>query len=411
MAIDLHSTPIVTNLAVALYMLSISIFPLWWSSFSERLGRRSIYVVSFLLFIVFSVLAAVSSNVTMLIVMRAFAGGAAASVQAVGAGTIADVWEVHERGRAMGWFYLGPLMGPLLAPVIGGSLSQHFGWQATMWFLAIYGAVIWLFIVFCLPETLVRRAHKPQQPATAGPQPPATEEQEDRGPAVDAAGASEQPLGLTRTRSAARSLQEQTSRAANIFKQVIVDPLALVLYLRFPAVLATVLFAGVAFGSLFVLNISIQSTFSSPPYAYPQLIVGVLYVPPSIGYILGSVLGGPWMDYIMARNARRAGRRDPETGKLLYLPEQRLGENAWTAASVYPTALIAYGWMVQKGVHWAGPSVANLLFGFGSMLIFGCATTMLTEFMPRQSSSGVALNNFVRNILSCVSYIPTPPLR
>lgn len=72
------------------------------SSFSETLGRRTIYVVSFSLFVVFSVLSAISTTITMLIVFRVLGGGAAASVQAVGAGTIADLWEPFERGRAMG---------------------------------------------------------------------------------------------------------------------------------------------------------------------------------------------------------------------------------------------------------------------------------------------------------------------
>ena len=90
------------NLSVALYMLSMSIFPLWWSSFSERFGRRTIYIVSFALFVVFAILSAVAKNISMLIVSRMLSGGAAASVQAVGAGTIADMWEPRERGKAMG---------------------------------------------------------------------------------------------------------------------------------------------------------------------------------------------------------------------------------------------------------------------------------------------------------------------
>lgn len=53
---------------------------------------------------------------------------------------------------------------------------------------------------------------------------------------------------------------------------------------------------------------------------------------------------------------------------------------------------------------------ANFFFGVGSMLIFGMATTMLTEFMPKKSSAGVALNNFVRNILSCVGSVVASPL-
>jgi len=53
---------------------------------------------------------------------------------------------------------------------------------------------------------------------------------------------------------------------------------------------------------------------------------------------------------------------------------------------------------------------ANFFFGLGSMIIFGLATTMLTEFMPKRSSSGVAVNNFVRNIFSCVGGILGQPL-
>jgi hypothetical protein len=78
---DFHSPEKITNLSVALYMLSMSIFPLWWSSFSETLGRRTIYIFSFALFVVFGVLSAVATNISMLIVMRMLSGGAAASVQ------------------------------------------------------------------------------------------------------------------------------------------------------------------------------------------------------------------------------------------------------------------------------------------------------------------------------------------
>lgn len=38
------------------------------------------------------------------------------------------------------------------------------------------------------------------------------------------------------------------------------------------------------------------------------------------------------------------------------------------------------------------------------------STTMLTEFMPKKASSGVAVNNFVRNIFSCVGGVVAQPL-
>lgn len=54
--------------------------------------------------------------------------------------------------------------------------------------------------------------------------------------------------------------------------------------------------------------------------------------------------------------------------------------------------------------------LANFLFGIGSMLIFSMATTMLTEFMPRRASTGIAVNNFVRNLCSCGGAVVALPL-
>ncbi|KAK3325596.1 major facilitator superfamily domain-containing protein [Apodospora peruviana] len=392
MSSDLHASPTIVNLTVALYMLSMSIFPLWWSSFSETLGRRSIYVVSFTLFVVFSILSAVSVNISMLVIMRILAGGASASVQAVGAGTIADIWETAERGTAMGYFYLGPLCGPVFSPIIGGALSQAYGWRSTMWFVTIYGGVSMIFIVFGLPETLANK----RKPLSSS---------------LSMAGtADDQQQQLHRVVSTTQSVKLKTKQAAAMFKRFFIDPLRVLAYLRYYPVQVSVYSASVCFFSLFILNISIQSTFSAALYNFSGIIVGLLYLPLSLGYVVASLFGGRWIDYIMAREARRAERYDPTSGKLVYLPEDRMKENMWLAATLYPGALIWYGWTAQHGVHWVVLVVATFFFGCGSMLVFGAVTTMLTEFMPHRSSSGVAVNNFVRNIFSCVGAVVAEPL-
>lgn len=316
-------------------MLAMSIFPLWWSSFSETLGRRTIYISSFTLFLVFNVLCAVSQNITMLIVMRILGGGAAASVQAVGAGTIADIWEVRERGRAMGYFYLGPLMGPLLAPIIGGALAMKWGWRSTQWFLAIYGSVVLICLIFALPETLKNRK------ALA-----VSAEQEVKGGAG-------QRMGLSRT-SSRQVVQMKTRKWVEMLKRAFIDPLKIILYLRFPAVLITVYYASITFGSLYILNISLQATFEKPPYNFSTIEVGLVYIPNSLGYMAASVLGGKWTDTIMAREARKAKRYD-EHGNLKYIPEDRMRENAWIAAFMYPAALVWYGWTAEKHTFWLVP--------------------------------------------------------
>lgn len=322
----------ITNMSVAVYMLSMAIFPLWWSSFSERLGRRTIYITSFILFVVFGVLSAVSTNIAMLIVMRVFSGGAAASVQAVGAGTIADIWEVRERGRAMGIFYLGPLCGPLFAPIIGGALGHGLGWRSTQWFLVIYGVLTVIAIIFALPETLAK-------PLLIKP---------------------ETRPDLTRTTTRASTVAKTKSFLAHL-NQIFVQPLTILAWLRYPPVLLTVYYASITFGSLYILNISVQATFSAEPYGFSTLIVGLLYIPNSAGYLLASIFGGRWIDNIMHREAQKAGRYD-EKGRLILRPEDRMQENAWIAAILWPGALIWYGWTAEKGVLWICPMIANCAY-------------------------------------------------
>ncbi|KAL6891726.1 MFS general substrate transporter [Trichoderma longibrachiatum] len=377
---DLHTTEDIANLSVALYMISMSIFPLWWSSFSEQFGRRSIYIISFALFLVFAVLSAVSANIAMLIVFRVLTGGASASVQAVGAGTIADIWESRERGRAMSTFYLGPLLAPLIAPIVGGALAQGFGWKATMWFLAIYGLVILLLLIFCLPETLARK-HKAEEPESTT---------------------------TIRRMTTAESARVRTRNVAASAKRIFIDPLSVLLFLRFPPVFITVFTAAIAFGALFISNISIQQKFSQPPYNFSEIIIGLMYIPAGLGYFVASILGGRWIDKIMARQAIKANRYDAN-GKLIYLPEDRFKENIWLANTMYPIGLLIFGWTLNYGIIFIVPAIGSFIFGAASMLVFSAATTMLTEFVRKKSSAGVAVNNFVRNILSCVGVIVAAP--
>lgn len=318
-------------------MLSMSIFPLWWSSFSERLGRRTIYLASFVLFVVFNCLCAISHSIAMLIVMRMLSGGASASVQAVGAGTIADLWDVRERGRAMSIFYLGPLCGPLLAPIFGGLLAQRWGWRSTLWFLAAWGAVTVIFILFALPETLVQT--KPVLP--------------------DVTDDEERNMSRPLSRVSSRQVVRSTTRWLKMLKIVFIDPLKIVLYLQYIPVLLSVYYASIAFGSLYVLNISVEDTFSKAPYEFSTIIVGLLYIPNSLGYFVASMFGGRWMDSIMQREAKKANRID-EKGRYIYRPEDRMRENAWLGAFLYPAGLIWYGWSAEKGVFWLVPVCGSI---------------------------------------------------
>lgn len=147
-ASSLNTTVALVNISVGMYLLALGIFPMWWSNFSER------HVLSFTWFLIFSIACAFSNSVSSLIIMRLLSGAGASAVQACGAATVSDLYIQEERGTALGLFYLGPLLGPFLSPIIGGAVSEAWNWRAGMWFMVILCGFNLLMIVFLLPETL-----------------------------------------------------------------------------------------------------------------------------------------------------------------------------------------------------------------------------------------------------------------
>lgn len=219
----------------------------------------------------------------------------------------------------MGIFFLGPMLGPLVSPIIGGAVAIKWNWRSTQWVMVIYGFLIFLLVLFFLPETSNIQSRQSKN---------ATTEHEKR----------------------RKSLTPWVFTAAN----VIISPVKVARLLRFMPIFFTVYYNAMTFASYYLVNITIQTVFSSSPYSYSSLIIGLLYTPSALGAILGSVLGGRWTDYIMNREATKAGRYD-ENGNIQFLPEDRVRENAWIAALIYPAALVWFGWTADKHIFWFVP--------------------------------------------------------
>lgn len=200
--------------------------------------------------------------------------------------------------------------------------------------LKIATAVILILIVSVLPET-IKNAKEPSAEASIEFPNVESSPQELR---------SMFPLHLA----------EQKDKAyLSWFRMVIIDPFRIIGLMRFPAIAFTVYYASVTFASLALMNISLQSTFSKPPYNFSTFITGFTYFPGSVGFLVASLFGGVWMDRIMRREAIKAQRHDGE-GRLVYHPEDRMQENAWIGAIMYSLALIWYGWTAERGVFWVG---------------------------------------------------------
>ncbi|MEM9243439.1 MAG: MFS transporter [Pseudomonadota bacterium] len=139
-----------TNIAVViwsvtLYALVLSASILLFGHLADRLGRLRIYVFGLILFAFSSLLCGASLSIGMLIFCRGIQGLSAAMMQATSIALITTRLRAAELTKAMS--ILGMLigLGPMLGPVIGGSILSTLGWRWIFWInipiclLALYG--------------------------------------------------------------------------------------------------------------------------------------------------------------------------------------------------------------------------------------------------------------------------------
>ena len=125
------------SFVVSVYVLGYAFGPILIAPLSELYGRVPVYHVCNVMFIVFTVACAVSSNLNMLIGWRFLQGTFGSCPLTIGGGTISDTIIQEKRGGVMAIWALGPLMGPVIGPVAGGYLAQVKGWRWVFWIIAM----------------------------------------------------------------------------------------------------------------------------------------------------------------------------------------------------------------------------------------------------------------------------------
>lgn len=98
------------------------------SFLANKLGRRTYFIGSILLFTVASVLCGQASGIWELVVWRFIQGIGGGALLTVAQTILVESYRPEDLDKANGLFGLGVVMGPALGPVIGGLLIDNYSW-------------------------------------------------------------------------------------------------------------------------------------------------------------------------------------------------------------------------------------------------------------------------------------------
>jgi MFS family permease len=302
-----------------------------------------------------------------------FAGMGGAGCITLGAGLIADLFPIEQRGLATAMWSCGPLIGPVVGPIAGGFIGETIGWRWIFWVVMIAAGVVSFGIEILYRETyaavLIRRKTERLS----------------------------KELGRSDLRSAYETTTKQVS-LSSAMKQDLKRPILLLI--RSPIILLLSLYVAVIYGLLYLFFTTIASVFMTQ-YGFSAGLSGLAFLGIGLGYFIGLALYGLTNDRIVMKLVQRNG------GK--YEPEMRLPAMI-VFASLLPISFFWYGWSVDKNVHWIVPIIGMLPYGIGLMGVFLPVQTYIIDSYQEYAASANASLTTVRSLVGAVLPLAGPQL-
>ena len=114
--------------AISSYLLAAAVVQPLAGWIGRRFGEVRTFVISNLLFIVFSALCGLATTMPMLIAARLMQGLVSGPMMSVAQALLLRNYPVHLRGLAMGLWAMVVIVAPILGPILGGWITDNFSW-------------------------------------------------------------------------------------------------------------------------------------------------------------------------------------------------------------------------------------------------------------------------------------------
>ncbi len=134
------------------YMLTSTITMAIYGKLADLFGRKRLYVVGVIIFLIGSALSGLSQNMDQLIFFRALQGIGGGAVMIISFAMIADVFPPAVQAKYQGMIGAVAALSSIVGPLLGGWITDNFSWRWTFYINVPVGIVALIIIVGALPN-------------------------------------------------------------------------------------------------------------------------------------------------------------------------------------------------------------------------------------------------------------------
>jgi multidrug resistance protein len=148
-----HISEVVNFLGITTFTTGFSVAPMILAPFSEINGRRPVFLVTGIMFVVCTLCCAVTRSFPGMLVARFFTGVGASTFSTMVGGVISDMYHTDDRNTAMCLFAGASLFGTGFGPIVGGAIAQHISWRWMFYVMTIFVGVLVAAVMIFFNET------------------------------------------------------------------------------------------------------------------------------------------------------------------------------------------------------------------------------------------------------------------
>lgn len=414
------------------FMLSLGVGSVFVAPTAVLYGKRLVYLACILIFLIGCIVAAVSENFGTLMAGRVLTGIGTAPTESLASASLSELYFQHERAYRTGIYTLLLLGGKNIMPLLSSLILQYLDRHWLYWILAIFLGLNLILTFLFVPETFWDRAPTPNKrslaetkaarlasnyiPPTERPHAYAWAQSNNE---LDNASLGSSimdttaymsshdagPVGITNVSIINGGAETVASVPKSYYQRlalftgrhcpdkwwmVAFRPFFLYLY---PSVLYGSVVYSMAVVWLIVISETVSDIFKSSPYGYTQQTVGLFYLGPFIGGVLGSLLTSLTGDRITRLMvSRNNGVYEPEFRLIMLIP----------ATLFMCFGLIGYGWSSDEADPWIAPVIFFSCLSFGSSMASTTVITFTVDSYKMFAAEALVSFNFAKNLLGFI---------
>src|SRR6476659_4811191 len=138
------------GLAVSVYAFSAGTSGLLTAGFADKFDRKKLLLFFYIGFIAGTLFCGLASTYFMLVAARILTGIFGGVIGSIAMAILADLFPLHQRGRAMGFMQMGFGASQVLGIPISLYIANHWGWQSPFLMIVGLASIIWLIVMLKL---------------------------------------------------------------------------------------------------------------------------------------------------------------------------------------------------------------------------------------------------------------------